>query len=66
MSEQIAERLHPTEDDRRRFAEANIPLGYFGEPSDVAALVAFLASPRARYITGEIVHVDGGLRRHAF
>ncbi len=66
LSEQIVERVHPTEEDRRQFAEANIPLGYFGEPSDVAALVVFLASPRARYISGEIVHVDGGLRRHAF
>ena len=29
-----------------------IPLGYFGDPSDMAYLVAFLCSPRARYITG--------------
>jgi 3-oxoacyl-[acyl-carrier protein] reductase len=65
MSEQVTERLHPSEEDRRRFAAANIPLGYFGEPEDMAYLTAFLASPLARYITGEIVHVDGGMRRFA-
>ena len=65
-SEQIDQRLHPTAEDRAQFAAANIPLGYFGEPEDVAALVTFLCSPHARYITGEIIHVDGGLRHHAF
>ncbi|MCK1335524.1 SDR family oxidoreductase [Bradyrhizobium sp. 38] len=36
---------------------------YIGEPEDLAVLVAFLASPLARYITGQVVHVDGGARR---
>jgi len=40
---------------------AGIPLGFFGEPDDVAAAVAFLASDDARYITGHVLHVDGGL-----
>jgi 3-oxoacyl-[acyl-carrier protein] reductase len=61
-SEQIDTRLHPTAESREQFAK-NIPLGYFGDPSDMAYLVAFLASPRARYISGERIHVDGGLRR---
>lgn len=39
----------------------NIPLGRLGQPSDVAALVAFLASPDADYITGTTFFVDGGL-----
>jgi NAD(P)-dependent dehydrogenase (short-subunit alcohol dehydrogenase family) len=47
---------------REQFAR-QIPMGYFGDPSDIAYLVAFLCSPRARYITGERIHVDGGLRR---
>ena len=64
-SEQILERLHPTEDNRRAFIDANIPVGYFGEPEDLAYLVAFLASPLARYITGEVIHVDGGMHRFA-
>ena len=61
-SEQIDQRLHPTPESRAAFAK-NIPLGYFGEPADMAYLVAFLCSPRARYVTGERIHVDGGLRR---
>jgi len=65
MSEQIA-RMYPTREDRERFAAANIPLGYFGEPSDIGYMVAFLASARARYITGAILYVDGGFRRSTF
>ena len=38
-----------------------IPLGKFGEGEDIAAAVAFLASPEARYITGQVLTVDGGL-----
>jgi 3-oxoacyl-[acyl-carrier protein] reductase len=38
-----------------------IPLGHFGSPDDVAEAVAFLASEEAKYITGQILGVDGGL-----
>ncbi len=38
-----------------------IPQGHFGEADDVAHLVAFLASEKARYITGEVINVDGGM-----
>lgn len=40
---------------------ASIPLGRFGEPDDIAAAVAYLASPEARYITGQTLTVDGGM-----
>lgn len=65
LSEQIVTRLHPTEKEREAFARANIPVGYMGDPADVTALVRFLISPAARYITGEVIHVDGGLRKSA-
>jgi 3-oxoacyl-[acyl-carrier protein] reductase len=38
-----------------------IPLGRFGDPGDVSGLVRFLAGPAARYITGQVVAVDGGM-----
>lgn len=64
MSEQI--RRNYPEDYRERFAEEEIPVGYWGEPEDLAVLAVFLASPRARYITGTVIPVDGGLRRYQF
>jgi 3-oxoacyl-[acyl-carrier protein] reductase len=64
MSEQI--RRNYPEDYRERFAEEEIPVGFWGEPEDLAALAIFLASPVARYITGTVIPVDGGLRRYQF
>ena len=65
ISEQIL-RMHPTEENRKRFAEENIPAGRFGEPAELANLVVFLASPLAGYITGTVIPVDGGMSRFAF
>ena len=41
--------------------QAQIPLGHFGKPEDVAAAAAFLASEEAGYITGQVLCVDGGM-----
>jgi 3-oxoacyl-[acyl-carrier protein] reductase len=62
-SEQIDQRLLPTPEAQAAWVEANCPAGYIGEPKDLSGLVAFLASPRARYITGQVIHIDGGARR---
>ncbi|MCL6472881.1 MAG: 3-oxoacyl-[acyl-carrier-protein] reductase [Firmicutes bacterium] len=48
-------------DDVREKARLQIPLGFFGKPDDVAASVVFLASDDARYITGQVLVVDGGM-----
>ncbi|MND04225.1 3-oxoacyl-[acyl-carrier-protein] reductase FabG [compost metagenome] len=40
---------------------SKIPLGRLGEPGDVAGVVRFLAGPGGRYITGQVITVDGGM-----
>ena len=48
-------------DSVKENSRKQIPLGKFGKPEDVAAAAAFLASEDARYITGQVLHVDGGM-----
>jgi len=64
LSEQILRNYPP--EFRKRESEEDIPVGEYGQPADIANLVAFLVSPLARYITGAVIPVDGGLRRHQF
>ena len=64
MSEQIERNYSP--EYRKWQSEHEIPVGEYGQPEDIANLVCFLASPRARYITGAVIPVDGGLRRYQF
>ena len=64
MSEQIR-RKYP-EEYRAAQSASEIPVGRYGEPEELACLAVFLASPLARYITGTVMPVDGGLRRYAF
>lgn len=64
-SEQTLTRLHPDPAGRQEFIDRNIPVGFFGEPEDIGHLVAFLASPLARYITGAVLPVDGGMHHFA-
>jgi 3-oxoacyl-[acyl-carrier protein] reductase len=63
-SEQI--RRNYTPEFRQHESEHDIPVGEYGQPEDLANLACFLASPRARYITGTVIPVDGGLRRYQF
>ena len=64
----IAPGLTDTAQPRYQFSEAEmleqsrlIPLGAMAQPSDIADIIVFLVSDRARFITGEVVHANGGL-----
>ncbi|WP_022940251.1 3-oxoacyl-ACP reductase FabG [Psychromonas hadalis] len=48
-------------DEQRANTLANVPAGRLGDPSEIAATVVFLASEGAAYITGETIHVNGGM-----
>src|SRR5258706_12046051 len=63
-SEQIRRNYSP--ERRAKEEPENIPVGEYGKPEDAANLVCFLASPLARYITGTVIPVDGGMRRYQF
>lgn len=62
LEEEARKRELPAEAGLREDA-ADIPLGRLGDPAEVAAVIVFLASPRAAYITGQSLIVDGGLVR---
>ena len=47
--------------EQQKSLQSQIPLGHLGKPSDIAHAVAYLASPRANYVTGQELHVNGGM-----
>ncbi len=56
MTQELVNKIETTEGGIRK----RIPAGRFGTPEDVGALVAFLCSPQASYITGAVIPIDGG------
>jgi meso-butanediol dehydrogenase/(S,S)-butanediol dehydrogenase/diacetyl reductase len=50
--------------DRRARSLASIPLGRFGQPTDIGRVAAFLAGPDAIFVTGQVILVDGGMKYH--
>lgn len=49
------------QDEQQKALLSQIPLGHLGKPTDIAHAVAYLASPGASYVTGQEVHVNGGM-----
>ncbi|MFZ0167954.1 MAG: 3-oxoacyl-ACP reductase FabG [Candidatus Dormiibacterota bacterium] len=60
MTRAVAERLHVPLEDFQGEAAARIPLGRLGQPQDIAAVIAFLCSADASYISGQVLYVNGG------
>ena len=54
MTEQLSE-------EAKNKLYSQIPLGYLGTPEHIASCVSFLAGPDSSYITGQVIHVDGGM-----
>ena len=48
-------------EEQQKALLGQIPLGHLGKPADIAHAVAFLASPQAGYVTGQEIHVNGGM-----
>jgi 3-oxoacyl-[acyl-carrier protein] reductase len=48
-------------DEQKDKLKTTIPMGYFGKPEDIAYSALFLAAEEARYITGQTLHVNGGM-----
>ena len=63
LRERTAQQLGISVEEAIKRVEKNIPLGRLGEPEELAALVAFLASRQAAYITGASIPVDGGIMK---
>ncbi len=60
QSGSIGTDMNPDEGAFAAAQKSGIALGHFGQPEDIGAAVAFLASPEASYITGTVLNVDGG------
>jgi 3-oxoacyl-[acyl-carrier protein] reductase len=48
-------------EDQQKALLGQIPIGQLGKPADIAYAVAYLASPQASYVTGQELHVNGGM-----
>ncbi|MGH7608435.1 MAG: 3-oxoacyl-ACP reductase FabG [Candidatus Dormibacteria bacterium] len=60
MTRAVAERLRMSVEDFQREALARIPVGRLGQPEDIAAVICFLCSEDASYVSGQVLYVDGG------
>lgn len=58
IATQMTDVIH---EDIKKATLQNIPMGKFGEAEDVANVILFLASEKAKYITGQVIQVDGGM-----
>ncbi|KAG8763180.1 hypothetical protein FRC12_008661 [Ceratobasidium sp. 428] len=60
----VSDRMQIPKDVLLKGAYSQIPLGYCGQPEDVAGLVSYLASPGSHYMTGQSIFLDGGMQMY--
>jgi 3-oxoacyl-[acyl-carrier protein] reductase len=62
MTAATAERVGFDPEEYQKMAASQIPLRRVGQPEEIAAVIAFLASDEASYVSGQTIHIDGGAR----
>ncbi|KAG8728215.1 hypothetical protein FRC12_021933 [Ceratobasidium sp. 428] len=58
----VSERMQLPKEMLLKGAYSQIPLGYCGQPEDIAGVVSYLASPASHYMTGQSISLDGGMQ----
>ena len=66
VNQRLSQRLKTKADEEEYVRQSRIAVGRVGQPADIGALVAFLVSPQASYINGQVLYCDGGMHRYAY
>jgi len=65
-NQHLSAALTTPEEEQAFITRARIAVGRLGQPEDMGALIAFLVSPRAGYVNGQVLYCDGGMHRYAY
>lgn len=65
LTPQFEQRIAPNPEVRDQLIADNVPVERWGRPHEVADVIWFLAQEKCGFLTGEVIHIDGGARRYA-